>query len=188
MSGVVAIVGRPNVGKSTLFNRLIGERKSIVNDRPGVTRDRIYGMGEINGEEVHFIDTGGFEPRPEHKIFDQIRIQAEVAIAADVLLFVVDRVSGITATDERTALPYSEKCYPLLMKTNSLYWSTNVTSLSMSKMPLSFGHWDSLTFSVFQPNTGRECSNYMEAITERLPKRKRRGRRSANRGCTSLLL
>ena len=57
MSGVVAIVGRPNVGKSTLFNRLIGERKSIVNDRPHVTRDRIYGMGEINGEEVHFIDT-----------------------------------------------------------------------------------------------------------------------------------
>ena len=104
MSGVVAIVGRPNVGKSTLFNRLIGERKSIVNDRPGVTRDRIYGTGFINGREIHYIDTGGFEPRPEHKIFDQIRVQAEVAIAeADVLLFVVDRVSGITATDERTA-------------------------------------------------------------------------------------
>ena len=104
MGRVVAIVGRPNVGKSTLFNRLIGERKSIVNDRPGVTRDRIYGEGLVNGEPVTFIDTGGFEPRPDHSIFEQIREQAKLAIAqADLLLFVVDRASGLTATDEQTA-------------------------------------------------------------------------------------
>ena len=171
MSGVVAIVGRPNVGKSTLFNRLIGERKSIVNDRPGVTRDRIYGMGEINGEEVHFIDTGGFEPRPEHKIFDQIRIQAEVAIAeADVLLFVVDRVSGITATDERTAailrkmLPSSDE---------------NKLIVLVNKCDLPQHEQDAVEFwSLGFPNLlcvsaehGQGMYELHEAITERLPKR-----------------
>ena len=101
---IVAIVGRPNVGKSTLFNRLIGSRQALVDDRPGVTRDRNYGEGSFLGRRYHFIDTGGFEPVPEDQLFVQVRKQAEMAIdEADILLFVVDRQTGVTAADIMTA-------------------------------------------------------------------------------------
>ena len=104
MAKVIAIVGRPNVGKSTLFNRFVGERKAVVNDRPGVTRDRNYGEGEIYGRQITFIDTGGFDPDTQDKLFSSIRSQAEQAIEeADVLLFVVDQQTGITAADAMTA-------------------------------------------------------------------------------------
>ena len=101
---VVAIVGRPNVGKSTLFNRLVGGRQALVDDRPGVTRDRNYGEGSFLGRRYHFIDTGGFEPVPEDQLFVEVRKQAEMAIdEADILLFVVDRQTGITTADQLTA-------------------------------------------------------------------------------------
>ena len=74
---IAAIVGRPNVGKSTLFNRLIGERRAIVEDTPGVTRDRIYGDTDWNGRSVTLIDTGGIEPDSEDRILSQMRAQAE---------------------------------------------------------------------------------------------------------------
>ena len=77
----VAIVGRPNVGKSTLFNKIIGERRSIVEDTPGVTRDRIYGEGEWNGRRFILIDTGGIEPKTDDIILSQMRLQAEIAIS-----------------------------------------------------------------------------------------------------------
>lgn len=100
----VAIVGRPNVGKSTLFNRLIGERISIVQDEPGVTRDRIYGTTEWNGRPFHLIDTGGLEVGSEDHILRQVRAQAELAIdEAEVILFIVDGKTGITSTDEEIA-------------------------------------------------------------------------------------
>ncbi|MFT5686291.1 MAG: GTP-binding protein, partial [Myxococcota bacterium] len=87
MLPVIAIVGRPNVGKSTLFNRLIGSRQALVDDRPGVTRDRNYGTTEFNEREVILIDTGGFEPVPEDDLFAKIRVQAEAAIQeADIIL------------------------------------------------------------------------------------------------------
>lgn len=101
---VVAIVGRPNVGKSTLFNRLIGERVSIVEDLPGVTRDRIYGTMEWTSHSFHLIDTGGIEFGTEDQILQKVRMQAELAIdEADVILFVVDGKTGITSTDEEIA-------------------------------------------------------------------------------------
>ena len=101
---VVAIVGRPNVGKSTLFNKLIGQRLSIVNDTPGVTRDRIYGNCEWNGRAFSVVDTGGIEPASTDVILSQIRSQAELAIAAaDVIVFVTDLRSGVTATDSEIA-------------------------------------------------------------------------------------
>ena len=104
MKPVVCIVGRPNVGKSTLFNRIVGKRVSITEDIPGVTRDRIYAEAEWLNKYFLLIDTGGIEPFSEDEILSHIRKQAEVAIdTADVILFVVDGLSGITSTDVEIA-------------------------------------------------------------------------------------
>ena len=104
MKPVVAIVGRPNVGKSTLFNKLIGQRLSIVKDEPGVTRDRLYRQTEWSGKEFILIDTGGLEPKTNDFMLSQIKQQALVAIdEADVILFLVDGRAGITALDEDVA-------------------------------------------------------------------------------------
>lgn len=101
---IVAIVGRPNVGKSTLFNKLIGERLSIVDDTPGVTRDRIYGECEWNNRKIRIIDTGGIEPYSDDVILKQMRRQAELAIdTADVTVLVTDVRDGVVATDEEVA-------------------------------------------------------------------------------------
>lgn len=97
---ILSIVGRPNVGKSTLFNKLVGRRIAITEDTPGVTRDRIYAEGEWLGNYFTVIDTGGLEPDNEEIIMTNIRRQAEIAIdSADVILFVVDGKEGITSTD-----------------------------------------------------------------------------------------
>lgn len=101
---IVAIVGRPNVGKSTLFNKISGKRISIVEDTPGVTRDRIFAEAEWTGISFSLIDTGGIEPYAEDIILKQMKRQAEMAIeTADVIIFVVDAQEGITPTDEEVA-------------------------------------------------------------------------------------
>jgi len=101
---VVTIVGRPNVGKSTLFNRIAGRRISITEDTPGVTRDRIYAECEWLDNNFTLIDTGGIEPNTTDTIFEQMRIQAEIAIdMADVVLFMVDGKEGLTADDTEVA-------------------------------------------------------------------------------------
>ena len=101
---VVAIVGRPNVGKSTLFNKLCGSRLSIVDDTPGVTRDRIYGECEWSGRTFLLVDTGGIEPFSADIILSQMRRQAELAIdSADVIVLVTDIRSGVVATDAQVA-------------------------------------------------------------------------------------
>lgn len=97
---VIAIVGRPNVGKSTLFNKLIGKRLSIVDDTPGVTRDRIYGEIEWENKKAMVIDTGGIEPKSDDVILSQMRAQAQLAIdTANVIVLVTDLKSGLVATD-----------------------------------------------------------------------------------------
>lgn len=101
---VVAVVGRPNVGKSTLFNRLAGKRIAIVEDKPGVTRDRIYAEAEWLNKYFTLIDTGGIEPNTADVILSQMRTQAEMAIdTADVILFMVDGAAGLTSTDREVA-------------------------------------------------------------------------------------
>jgi len=103
-SKIVAIVGRPNVGKSTLFNRLLGKRIAIVHDTPGVTRDRNYALAEWNGKTFFLIDTGGFVPFSKDKFEAAIREQVKISIEeADIILFVVDVQSGITPLDEELA-------------------------------------------------------------------------------------
>ena len=102
---IVAIVGRPNVGKSTLFNKIIGERRSIVEDTPGVTRDRIYGEGEWNGRKFILVDTGGIETKTDDVILQQMRMQAEIAIStADVIIFLCDVRTGLLADDRDIAV------------------------------------------------------------------------------------
>ena len=104
MSNLVAIVGRPNVGKSTLFNRLIGERKAIIDDTSGVTRDRIYGQTEWNGRSVNVVDTGGFVSGSDDVFEAAIRSQVQLAIEeADVIIFMTDVTTGITDLDEAVA-------------------------------------------------------------------------------------
>ena len=104
MSNIVAIVGRPNVGKSTLFNRLIGGRKAIVKEVSGVTRDRHYGKSEWNGKKYSVIDTGGYVSGSEDIFEGEIRRQVEIAIdEANVIVFVVDVETGITDLDHAVA-------------------------------------------------------------------------------------
>ena len=104
MAFTVAIVGRPNVGKSTLFNRLLEERKAIVEDIPGVTRDRQYGIADWNGKNFYVIDTGGFVPDTEDVFEKEIRKQVKAALEeASVVLFVTDAATGITDLDESVA-------------------------------------------------------------------------------------
>src|ERR1700752_2689593 len=101
---LIAIVGRPNVGKSTLFNRLIGQRRSIVTDEPGITRDRIYGIVSWHGRSYEIVDTGGSVAGEETEIPLRIFEQAQIAIDnASLILFIVDGRSGITAPDQELA-------------------------------------------------------------------------------------
>ncbi len=112
---VIAIVGRPNVGKSTLFNKLIGERRAIVEDTPGVTRDRLYGETEWCGRELIVIDTGGIEPKTDDIILSQMRLQAEIAIeSADVIAFVCDVRTGVTADDREIAVMLKKSGKPII--------------------------------------------------------------------------
>lgn len=116
---VIAIVGRPNVGKSTLFNKLIGKRLSIVDDTPGVTRDRIYGDCEWLGRNMLLVDTGGIEPYSDDIILSQMRRQAQLAIeSADVIVLVTDVRSGVVATDTEVAQMLQKSGKPIVLCVN----------------------------------------------------------------------
>ena len=116
---VVAVVGRPNVGKSTLFNRLIGQRLSIVDDTPGVTRDRIYSKCEWAGREFMLVDTGGIEPRTDDRILLRMRQQAQLAIdSASVIILVTDLRCGVTANDYDVASMLQKSGKPIVLCVN----------------------------------------------------------------------
>ena len=163
---VVAIVGRPNVGKSTLFNKLIGERRSIVEDTPGVTRDRIYGETEWCGKKLIVIDTGGIEPKTDDIILKQMRFQAEVAIeSADVIIFMCDVRTGLTADDRDIAVMLQKSGKPIVPCINKCD--------SVGMPPLEFYEFYELGFecepiavsSVHGSGTG----DLLDAVLEKLP-------------------
>ena len=117
----LAIVGRPNVGKSTLFNKLAGERVSIVEDIPGITRDRIYFDTEWNGRPITVIDTGGIEPKTDDIILSKMKMQAELAIeTADVIAFVCDVRAGLTAADRDIAVMLIKSGKPVVLCVNKI--------------------------------------------------------------------
>ncbi len=137
---IVAIVGRPNVGKSTLFNKLIGERRSIVEDTPGVTRDRIYGETEWCGKKLTLIDTGGIEPKSGDVILSQMKFQAEVAIeSADVILFLCDVRTGLTPDDRDVAMLLKRSGKPVIPVVNKCD--------SVGDLPMAFYEFYELGFS-----------------------------------------
>ena len=116
---IVAIVGRPNVGKSTLFNKLVGKRISIVDDSPGVTRDRIYGECEWRNKKFSLIDTGGIEPTSKDTILSQMKVQAQLAIdSADVIILVVDIKTGLLASDIDVASMLQKSGKPIIVCVN----------------------------------------------------------------------
>ena len=121
MKPIVAIVGRPNVGKSMLFNKLIGKRLSIVEDTPGVTRDRIYGETDWNGRSFTLIDTGGIEPRTDDQILSFMRDQAQIAIEnATVIIFLTDVRTGLTASDQEVANMLLRSQKPVVLAVNKM--------------------------------------------------------------------
>lgn len=121
MKPLVAIVGRPNVGKSMLFNKLIGQRLAIVEDTPGVTRDRIYGECEWVGRKFMLVDTGGIEPRTNDQILTFMREQAQIAIDhADVIIFLTDIKTGLTASDQEVATMLLKSGKPIVLAVNKM--------------------------------------------------------------------
>ena len=138
---IIAIVGRPNVGKSTLFNKLIGERRSIVEDTPGVTRDRIYGECEWRGRKMLLVDTGGIEPKTDDIILSQMKAQAELAIeSADVIVFLCDVRAGLTADDREIAVALKKSGKPIIVAVNKCD--------SIGDLPMEFYEFYELGFRV----------------------------------------
>ena len=118
---IIAIVGRPNVGKSTLFNRMVGRRRALVRDVPGVTRDRLYGTVAFERWQATVVDTGGFEPRPTSDLVAGVRSQVMIAIdEADLIMFVVDGRAGLTPLDEDIAAVLRKSQRPVLLVVNKV--------------------------------------------------------------------
>ena len=165
MKPIVAIVGRPNVGKSTLFNKLIGKRLSIVDDTPGVTRDRIYGVCEWKNKSLTLVDTGGIEPKENDVILSEMRAQAELAIdMAQVIVLVTDLKSGVVATDKEVAAMLQKSGKPIVLCVNKCD--------SLGEVPADFyefynlGLGDPIAVSSVH---GHGTGDLLEAVFEHLP-------------------
>lgn len=164
-NGIVAVVGRPNVGKSTLFNRLTGARVAIVEDTPGVTRDRIYRDVEWNGRTFRLIDTGGIEPQTDSPLLVQMRDQAEIAIRhADVLVFLCDLKSGLTDADREIATLLRKARKPVLVAVNKVD--------SIGATPPEFYEFYALGFEEVFPLSslsGTGTGDLLDRVVELLP-------------------
>ena len=162
---VVAVVGRPNVGKSTLFNKLIGKRLSIVDDTPGVTRDRIYGDAEWSGRKFMLIDTGGIEPKTDDKILVSMREQANLAIdMASVIIFVTDVKSGVTASDSDVAVMLQKSGKPIILCVNKC---DNIGNVPMEYYEFyNLGLGDPIAVSSVH---GHGTGDLLDAVLQHLP-------------------
>ena len=162
---IVAVVGRPNVGKSTLFNKLVGRRLSIVEDTPGVTRDRIYGDSEWRNRPFMLIDTGGIEPASDDVILSQMRNQAQLAIdSADVIVMVTDLRSGVVATDMEVAAMLQKSGRPVVLCVNKCD--------SVGNMPAEFYEFYNLGLGEPYPVSavhGHGTGDLLDAIFEYFP-------------------
>ena len=163
---IIAIVGRPNVGKSTLFNKLIGERRAIIEDKPGVTRDRIYGEGEWCGKPFVVIDTGGIEPKTNDIILKQMRMQAQIAIeTADVIIFMCDIRAGLVADDREIAVMLKKSGKPVVVAVNK--------ADSIGAVPLEFYEFYELGFEkdpvAISSVHGSGTGDLLDAVFEELP-------------------
>jgi len=163
---VLAIVGRPNVGKSTLFNKLIGERRAIVEDVPGITRDRIYGETEWNGRKMIVIDTGGIERNTDDIILSKMRDQAQIAIdTADVILFVCDIRAGLMPDDRDIAVMLKKSGKPIIPCINK--------SDSTGRVPAEFYEFYELGFEIdpipLSSIHGTGTGDILDAALEALP-------------------
>ncbi|MFI3142161.1 MAG: ribosome biogenesis GTPase Der [Clostridia bacterium] len=163
---IVAIVGRPNVGKSTLFNKLVGQRISIVDDTPGVTRDRIYGDCEWLSHEFLLIDTGGIEPYSNDIILAQMRRQAQLAIdSADVIILVTDLRCGVVATDQEVAAMLQKSSKPIVLCVNKCD-SVGETPAEIYEF-YNLGLGDPIGVSSVH---GHGTGDLLDAVLEHLPK------------------
>ncbi len=164
MNFTIAIVGRPNVGKSTLFNRIVGERKAIVDDISGVTRDRHYGTGEWNGKTFNLIDTGGFVPNSEDVFEAAIRRQVQIAVEeSSLVLFIVDVTSGITVLDEEMASVLRKSKREVLLVVNKV--DNGKRKLDASEF-YGLGFKEYFTISAM---SGSETGDLMDAIASHIP-------------------
>lgn len=162
---IVAIVGRPNVGKSTLFNKLTGQRISIVEDTPGVTRDRIYYETEWCGRKMLLVDTGGIEPKTDNAILRHIRDQAQIAIeTSDVIVFMTDVRAGLTADDREVARMLQRSQKPVVLCVNKIDSVGNLPYEYYEFYELGMGDPIALS-SVHGTGTG----DLLDAVLEKLP-------------------
>src|SRR5215470_6570208 len=165
MLPLVALVGRPNVGKSTLFNRIVGRRLAIVEDTPGVTRDRQYAEADHQGRRFRVVDTGGFTPRSEEQLLRAVREQADAAIReADLLVLVVDAEQGLAGADRELAALLRKSGKPVFLAANKVDSTRREEALDL-------GELHSLGFGVFPVSGehGRGVSELLDAAVERLP-------------------
>jgi GTP-binding protein len=164
MNFTIAIVGRPNVGKSTLFNRIVGERKAIVDDISGVTRDRHYGTSEWNGKTFNLIDTGGFVPNSEDVFEAAIRRQVQIAVEeSSLVLFIVDVTTGVTVLDEEMAAVLRKSKREVLLVVNKV--DNGKRKLDASEF-YGLGFKEYYTISAM---SGSETGDLMDAIASHIP-------------------
>ena len=165
MSSIVAIVGRPNVGKSTLFNRLTESRDAIVDEQSGVTRDRHYGHSEWNGKKFSVIDTGGYIRGSDDVFEDAIRAQVELAIEeADLILFVVDVELGITASDDAVVRILRKTGKKVILVANKV---DNPQRIALTSEFYNFGLGEPFAISSIN---GSGTGELLDEIVKNLPK------------------